>query len=142
VNIPAPESPGYTPLHRAADWCDNELLTVLLQHVAQICHAKGSGETPIHFMDLGGDGFPEIKALLAHGPYLNAQGNTGSTLLHKVVRFSMPITSQGLFDHILELGARPDIRDNMGKGAKDWDAEDWKPPYWPEERRKWKEDTI
>jgi ankyrin repeat protein len=104
-----------TALHKAATKMDVDFLKILLEHGADINAKTIRGLTPLH-VAADFDRPENIKLLLEHGADMNALTDEGRTPLLEAASRHNPKAMQTL----LELGADPDVRDNKGYKAADY----------------------
>lgn len=96
----AEESPTrVTPLHIAAESSDNQstdVLTLFLDHEADVNAVESSRETPLHW---AASRHPDkLKILLDRGADVNPRNNIGGTPLHRASEYGLDTNMQVLLD--------------------------------------------
>lgn len=104
-----------TALHEAATKMDVDFLKILLEHGGDINAKTIRGLTPLHIA-ADFDESENIRLLLEYGADMNALTDEGRTPLLEAASRHNPKAMQTL----LELGADPDVRDNKGYKAADY----------------------
>lgn len=108
---------GHTALHLAATRKKEKAIRVLLQHGADPNLGDNDGDVCLMYL-------PQVRAPLSvyriftehPGIDLNRQNNGGETALHFMARSGTPVS---IVRHLLERGAKPDLRNHGGRTVLD-----------------------
>ena len=101
---------GETPMHIAAEEGHANILSLLLDHGADVDDQGNQGFTPLHLTSVNGK-LEAGQCLLDRGADINARGNFGRTPLH----WAVLLTSVQSVRFLLEHGADVNASDDAGK---------------------------
>ncbi|ARF02824.1 SWPV1-265 [Shearwaterpox virus] len=101
-----------TPLHKAGDSCNPEIVKILLSHGANINSRCKYLITPLHAFAAVSD-YNNVKLLLDKGSDIHAKDYKGKTPLHNAV-INYRKSSLEIVKTLLDLGADVNARDNEG----------------------------
>lgn len=118
TNINLRNDQGQTALHKASRRCHPGIISILLNHGADVDAQDNGGSTPLHIvisdarpLDGKGDTEQAVGVLLEHGADINLRNHEGQTALHQASRHD----DTGYIMHLL-LKHGPDVNalDNNG----------------------------
>lgn len=138
--VDAPDHRGFTPMHVAAIEGNTPAIQLLLEHGGSV--ATRTPSTPVILLGLGGGvaactpaqrfggstplhaaarylKLDAIRMLLAAGADVNARDCGGFTPLHVVVNMAPLNRIEDIVSALLDGGANPELRTDLGKGALD-----------------------
>ena len=110
VNIHATDRVGITALHVAARNGHDSVVSVLIEHGAEIDARANSGDTPLHHAAYGGSA-PALYTLLEAGADPHARGSRGNTLMHFAVAGRIGNRNIAC---LIEAGANVTVPNDMG----------------------------
>ena len=122
VDVQARDHLGRTVLHRAARWSDHaEAILALIEAGADVNARARDGGTPLHEALESGRSLLVLEALVEAGAEVDARDDRGNTPLHRF-RWS---SDGAVGRRLLELGADPLARNDLGEIAHPTHCENW-----------------
>lgn len=99
------DTSGRTPLFRASEIGNKELVEVLLSYKADINAKDNKGETPLNWMAMTGNR-NGVEVLLSLGADVNAANNRGYTPLHNTAIMNRKEIAELLLEHHADINAK------------------------------------
>lgn len=122
AGVPVDKKSQYTPLHKAAERGNTNIVALLLEMRAKV-NAKGDwGNTPLHLA--ARNGHADVVALLIQkGAKVNMRNVFGDTPLHEAAEESGNHSHLGIVTLLIKKGANVNMKDINGQTAHDLSEE-------------------